>query len=205
VRVEFLILSVALAASTAAACREAPASISAQGEGVPPSPKKDPAASLKTLTLTHANTTKPVVGALIDATAEGLPPNRAVDLMWETVDGGWVVEDGYRFQGKQFKDSAKVLGRAQVGADGRLATHFTIPEDFGGVHAVTVSDAGVPLAQGGVEVTQTFEMHPAEGPIGTPIELRVTGLGWRTMESTWVVNWDNREVGYISATDTRGL
>ena len=31
------------------------------------------------------------------------------------------------------------------------------------------------------------------------IELRVTGFGWRTMESTWVVNWDNQEVGYVSA------
>ena len=30
------------------------------------------------------------------------------------------------------------------------------------------------------------------------------GLGWRTMESTWVVNWDNQEVGYVSATGTRG-
>ena len=53
-------------------------------------------------------------------------------------------------------------------------------------------------------MTQTFEMHPSEGPIGTLIELRVTGFGWRTMESTWVVNWDNRDVGYVSATDTRG-
>src|SRR5262249_31951345 len=60
------------------------------------------------------------------------------------------------------------------------------------------------LAQGGIEVTQTFELHPSEGPVGTPIELRVTGFGWRTMESTWVVNWDNQEVGYVSATDTRG-
>jgi hypothetical protein len=32
----------------------------------------------------------------------------------------------------------------------------------------------------------------------------VTGLGWRTMESTWVVNWDNQEIGWVSATDTRG-
>src|SRR4029079_4550063 len=63
---------------------------------------------------------------------------------------------------------------------------------------------GVLLAQGGIEVTQTFEVHPSEGPIGTPIELRVTGLGWRTMDSTWVVNWDNQEVGYVSAADTRG-
>ena len=92
----------------------------------------------------------------------------------------------------------------QTGADGRLAAHFTIPEDYGGVHEVIVSDNGVPLAQGGIEVSQTFEMSPAEGPIGTPIELRVKGLGWRTMESTWVINWDNQEVGWVSATDTHG-
>src|SRR5262249_36738913 len=34
--------------------------------------------------------------------------------------------------------------------------------------------------------------------------LKVTGLGWRTMESTWVVNWDNRELGFVSAAGTRG-
>jgi hypothetical protein len=196
-----------LAASiSAAACRGAvPASVQAQAETPSPStPKKEPTAGLKPLKLTHAKTPKPVVGSEIDAAAEGLPPNRTVDLLWETVDGGWVVEEGYRFRGKRFTESTKVLGRAQVGADGRLATHFTIPEDFGGVHSVTVAEAGKALAQGGVEVTQTFEMHPSEGPIGTLVELHATGFGWRTMDSTWVVNWDNQEVGYVSATDTRG-
>src|SRR5580765_6009854 len=188
----FLILnSAALAACIAtAACRGGSPAEAATG--------------LKTLTLTPAASARPVAGAEIDAVAAGLPPNRTVDLLWETVDGGWVVEDGYRFRGKRFTDSTKALGRAQVGADGRLAAHFTIPEDFGGVHAVTVADAGKPLAQGGIEVTQTFEMHPSEGPIGTLVELRVTGFGWRTMESTWVVNWANQQVGYVSATDTRG-
>jgi hypothetical protein len=190
---------------TAAACRAAgPASVHAQGEGSQSAPKKEPAAGLKTLRLTHAKNAKPVVGTEIDAAADGLPPDRTVDLIWETVEGGWVVEGGYRFGGKRFTDSTKVLGRAQVDAAGRLAAHFTIPEDFGGVHAVTVADAGRPVAQGGIEVTQTFEMHPSEGPIGTIVELRVTGFGWRTMESTWVVNWDNRDVGYVSATGTRG-
>jgi hypothetical protein len=145
-----------------------------------------------------------VAGARIEAVAVGLPPNRTVDLMWETVDGGWVVEDGYRFKGKRFTDSSKVLGRAHVDAGGRLETHFNVPEDFGGMHAVTVTEAGRPLAQGAIEVTQTFDVHPSEGPIGTLVELRVTGFGWRTMESTWVVNWDNQEVGYVSATDSRG-
>jgi hypothetical protein len=200
-----VIAAALVASATAAACHGAvPASVRADEEGARSAPKSASAGSLKTLKLTRANTAKPIVGAEIDATADGLPPNRTVDLIWETVDGGWVVEDGYRFRGKRFTDSAKRLGQTQVGAHGRLATRFTIPEDFGGVHAVTVSDAGVPLAQGGLDVTQTFEMHPSEGPIGTPIELRVTGFGWRTMESTWVVNWDNQEVGYVSATDTRG-
>src|SRR5438128_12430642 len=47
-------------------------------------------------------------------------------------------------------------------------------------------------------------MTPGSGPAGTQIELKVTGLGWRTMESTWVVNWDNQELGFVSAAATRG-
>src|SRR5262245_50073263 len=47
-------------------------------------------------------------------------------------------------------------------------------------------------------------MRPTSGPVGTPIELKVNGLGWRTMESTWVVNWDNHAVGFVSAAATRG-
>ena len=53
-------------------------------------------------------------------------------------------------------------------------------------------------------MSQTFEMYPTEGPVGTPIEVRVKGLGWRTLDSTWVVNWDNQEVGWVSASRTRG-
>jgi hypothetical protein len=156
------------------------------------------------LTLSYPDGVKPVVGIDAHATAEGLPPHRTVDLVWETVSGGWVVENGYRFRGKKFTRSTIPLGRAEVTSDGRLAAHFPIPEDYGGVHSVIVSDAGVPLAQGGVEVSQTFEMFPAEGPVGTVIEIRAKGLGWRTMESTWVVNWDNQQVGWVSATSTRG-
>jgi len=187
------VMAALVAAITASACRAAvPASARTQSD--------DP----KPLKLTPIKPGKPVVGSEIEAAAEGLPPNRTVDVIWETVKGGWVVEDGYKFRGKKFTDTTTVLTHAQVSSDGRLQTRFSVPEDFGGVHSVIVADAGRPLAQGGIEVTQTFEMHPSEGPVGTLIELRVTGFGWRTMESTWVVNWDNHDVGYVSATDTRG-
>ncbi len=145
-----------------------------------------------------------MAGVEVEASAEGLPPNKTVDLVWGTVNGGWVVEDYYRFRGKKFTNATQVLTNAKVGADGRVSVRFKVPEDYGGVHEVFVSENGVTLAQGGIDVGQTFEMHPTEGPVGTPIEIRVKGLGWRTMESTWVVNWDNHEVGWVSATDTRG-
>ena len=168
-----------------------------------PQTEKKPA-PLQVLRLTHQGSDKVVVGTEIDAIAEGLPPGRKVELLWKTVKGGWIVEDYYHFRGKRFTESSTSLASAETDDNGRVFAHFTIPEDYGGVHEVVVSDNGVPLAQGGVEVSQTFEMHPAEGPVGTPIELRVHGLGWRTMESTWVINWDNQEIGWVSATDTHG-
>ena len=158
----------------------------------------------RSLTLTYDRTAKPVAGTTVEVSAEGLPANQRVDVLWGTVDGGWVVEDYFRFEGKRFTETTRPLGQAVVDGAGRLETRFTIPEDYGGVHEVFVVADGVRLAQGGIEMGQTFEMSPAEGPIGTMIELRVTGLGWRTMESTWVVNWDNQAVGWVSAASTRG-
>jgi hypothetical protein len=169
-----------------------------------PAAEKKPTPPLQAVRLTHPGADKVVVGTGIDAIADGLPPGRRVDLLWKTVNGGWVIEDYFHFRGKKFTETSHSLGKAETDDNGRLFAHFTIPEDYGGVHELVVFDNGTPIAQGGVEVSQTFEIHPTEGPVGTPIEVRVHGLGWRTMESTWVINWDNQEAGWISATDTHG-
>jgi hypothetical protein len=155
----------------------------------------------QTLKLTHGATT---VGAEVHASASNLPAGKSVELTWKTVTGGWVIEDYYHFRGKKYTDSASSLGRFTVDASGHLDARFTIPEDYGGVHDVIALVDGQPVAQNGIEVTQSFEMNPASGPVGTPIELTVKGLGWRTMESTWVVNWDNNLVGFVSAAGTKG-
>jgi hypothetical protein len=159
------------------------------------------ASDVKTLTLTYKT---PTVGAEVLVTATGLPAGKTVDLTWGTVTGGWVVEDYYRFLGKKYSESTTSLGRFMIDQDGRLNASFTIPEDYGGVHEVIALVDGKPVAQNGIEVTQSFELTPTSGPLGTPIELRVKGLGWRTMESTWVVNWDNNLVGFVSAAGTKG-
>lgn len=154
------------------------------------------------LTLTYD---KPaVVGAPVTAVATGLPAGKTVDLQWATVNGGWVIEDYYHFRGKKYDEATVSLGRFTVDAGGRLDARFTIPDDFGGVHDVLAMIDGRSVAQNGIEVTQSFEMSPRSGPVGTPIEIRVTGLGWRTMESTWVVNWDNNLLGFVSAASSKG-
>lgn len=145
-----------------------------------------------------------VVGTVALATANGLPAGKTIDLEWGTVTGGWVVEDYYHFRGKKYSETTTSLGRFPVDASGRVSARFVVPEDYGGVHEVIARVDGKAVAQSAVNVTQTFALTPASGPVGTPIALKVTGLGWRTMESTWVVNWDNQELGFVSAAGTRG-
>jgi hypothetical protein len=159
------------------------------------------AAPVQTLHLTYD---RAIVGSEVRAVATGLPPGTTVALSWGTVKGGWVIEDYYHFRGKKYEPSTRPLGRFTVDAAGRLSATFTIPEDFGGVHDVVATINEDVVAQNGIEVTQSFQLSPSSGPVGTPIELRVTGLGWRTMESTWVVNWDNNLVGFVSAASSHG-
>ena len=173
------------------------------------SPRVDPsesrsASDRQVVTLDLAYDKPAVVGASAHATASGLPSGKTVDLTWGTVTGGWVIEDYYHFRGKKYAESTTSLGRYQIDANGRLSAQFTIPEDYGGVHEVIALIDGKPAAQNAIDLTQSFTIAPTSGPIGTPIELKVTGLGWRTMESTWVVNWDNQELGFVSAASSRG-
>jgi hypothetical protein len=167
-------------------------------------PAATPVSSQKLATLDLVYDQPAIVGASAQATATGLPAGKTVDLTWGTVTGGWVIEDYYHFRGKKYSETTTSLGQFPVDSSGRLQARFTIPEDYGGVHEVIALIDGKPVAQNGINVTQTFVLTPTSGPVGTPIELKVTGLGWRTMESTWVVNWDNQELGFVSAAGTRG-
>src|SRR5579862_1094127 len=163
-----------------------------------------PSSAPKSASLELAYDKPAVVGAGVRASAAGLPPGKMVDLTWGTVTGGWVVQDYYQFRGKKYSETSSKLGAFSVDSNGRLDASFRIPEDYGGVHEVIALIDGKAVAQNGINVTQSFELAPASGPVGTPIELKVKGLGWRTMESSWVVNWDNSNAGFVSAASSRG-
>ncbi len=192
-----------LATALAVACAAcSPSDRSPSGE---PIADAAPASASEGYALLDLEYAKPaVVGASVRASASGLMPGKRVEVQWGTVSGGWVIEDYYHFRGKKYSETTTQLGEFTVDATGRLDARFVIPEDYGGVHEVTALVDGKPVAQNGINVTQTFELSPTSGPVGTPLELKITGLGWRTMESTWVVNWDNQELGFTTAAGTRG-
>ena len=193
----FVSISIGFAAALAA-CSRPSTSLTQEVAAAPAAP----AGGFVSLNLTHDD--PPVVGSAVHVTATGLPASKTAELSWGTVTGGWVIEDYYHFRGKKYSETTTSLGRFPIDTSGRLDAHFVVPEDYGGVHEVIALVDGKPVAQGGVNVSQTFTLSPTSGPIGTPIELKVTGLGWRTMESTWVVNWDNQELGFVTAASTRG-
>ena len=193
----FFYTSIGLAVAGAACSRPSP-SLSQSVAAAPAAP----AGGYLSLNITHDDPA--VVGSSVHVAAAGLPASKTVDLSWGTVSGGWVIEDYYHFRGKKYSETTTSLGRFPTDASGRLDARFVIPEDYGGVHEVIALVDSKPVAQGGVNVSQTFTLSPTSGPAGTPIEMKVTGLGWRTMESTWVVNWDNQELGFVTAAGTRG-
>ena len=54
---------------------------------------------------------RPVVGAEVQVSLDGLTPGKTVDLMWSTVKGGWVIEDYYYFRGKKYEPLQTRLGQ----------------------------------------------------------------------------------------------
>jgi hypothetical protein len=199
---KFFLTAVFLAAALAGCSRTDAESTDAAAAAPAAASASQSQSSIQTLQLTYD---KPaVVGRDVRVGASGLPAGKSVELIWSTATGGWVIEDYYHFRGKKYTESTMSLGEFPVDASGKLDARFSIPEDYGGVHDIIAMVDGTRVGQNGIEVTQSFEMSPKSGPVGTPIELKVKGLGWRTMESTWVVNWDNNLVGFISAASSKG-
>src|SRR4030095_11585683 len=145
------------------------------------------ASSQKVVTLDLTYDQPAVVGASAQATLSGLPSGKTVDLSWGTVTGGWEIENYYYFRGKKYSETTTSLGKYQIDANGRLSAPFIIPEDYGGVHEVIALIDGQPVAQNAINLTPSFSITPTSGPVGTAIELKVAGLGRRTMAITWVV------------------
>ena len=51
-----------------------------------------------------------------------------------------MIEDYFHFRGKKFTETSRPIAHAETDDNGRLFARFKIPEDYGGVHEVIVSE-----------------------------------------------------------------
>jgi hypothetical protein len=144
------------------------------------------------------------VGTRVTLTGRGLPPNAAIDVLWETVQAEW-LQDPPLFKGIGVREVRYRIAGVTTGPDGRFSATLKVPEEYGGVHDIYLAQDGRVLTKAGFRTLPLVTMTPASGRIGTPIRLKLTGFNPAHQLETWYfVMYDNKLVGYITALRTNG-
>jgi hypothetical protein len=109
------------------------------------------------------------------------------------------------YKQRVFSEKRISLGQLTANASGSFAGTFSVPEDFGQVHEIHAVVDGQDVARGGFQVLMAATATPLSGPIGTPIQLRVTGLNTNLFSgSTLALRYDNAYTGLLTAATTGG-
>lgn len=187
------------------------------GEGVPPrdgaivmeQPSQPPAVAetdWRTYTATlRATPYQVAVGDTVELTGAGYSPGAKVELVWHSAEGRYEIEGFSEFVGQRYEATSAVLASIVADDRGEVQARFAVPLDFGGPHDIRGRVDGEEVSQAGVMVVPTWSMTPTEGPIGTPVELKVTGIDIRTTLNTWHLLWDNHYFGLMTGVTTKGV
>jgi hypothetical protein len=168
-----------------------------------------PTASPAPLKLEGKFSTTPTHGPLgspFTATATGMSPNTDYTVVWTTVVGSWkLANDDTQFMGRQFKPAEQVLARTKTDAQGNFQLSSAVPdEDFGFQHDIQVKRGDEIHNKAGFDVDTQASISPKSGPPGTPITIDISGIGWRSLEASWRLSYDNSYTGWMSAVTTKG-
>lgn len=144
-----------------------------------------------------------IVGTEVVATMTDLAPGATVEVVWMSAAADWNVADG-RFLGVTAEETRTVVATATVAADGTASATFVVPEDFGYVHNVFVEAGGEQVARNAFVVAPHLTIEPTSGPVGTPITVRMTGVGYRFWEIAWHLLYDGAHAGMLTAITSQG-
>jgi hypothetical protein len=144
------------------------------------------------------------IGTPLSVTGEGFPAEQDLMLVWRTVKGRWNVTIA-EYHGREYAPTAYRVATIRSDKAGRISANFIAPEDFGFLHDIVVQQGDRLLMQTAFHIDMTAKIvGPTSGPIGTPIEMEVQGIGWRELEGSWVLLYDNKYTGFISTVTTGG-
>jgi hypothetical protein len=142
-------------------------------------------------------------GTPLMVSGEGFAPNQEFALVWRTVRGSWKVTSAEYF-GRDFASVAYRIASVKSDASGRIAATFAAPEDFGFVHDIVLQQGARLLTQTAFNLDMTVKLAADSGPLGSPIAVEVQGIGWRELEDSWLLLYDNKFTGFMSVVTTGG-
>jgi hypothetical protein len=162
---------------------------------VQPIPKTEVQVAGAALALTP---TQGPVGTRALLRGEGFAAGARLRIVWETSVGSRVSDSG-------FAPREDEIGQVTAGRDGRIESPVTIPDDIGGLHRVALrSDDGLLARAFFVVETSVVSITPASGPAGTPVTIRLKGVGWTEYDNIYVATYDNAYMGYACGFNSQG-
>ncbi len=143
------------------------------------------------------------VGTPIAVSGEGLPAEQEFQLVWTTVTGKWKTTIA-EYLGREYDPIAYRIATVKSDKAGRIAYSFNAPEDFGFGHDIVLQQGGRLLTKNAFSIDMTVKLLAESGPLGTMIPVEVQGIGWRYLEGSYVLVYDNKYTGFISTVTTHG-
>jgi hypothetical protein len=143
------------------------------------------------------------VGTPVTLTGQGLPPEQEIQLVWNTVTGSWKVGDG-EYHGRSFDPIAYRIAAVKSDKSGAFTATFVAPDDFGFTHDIVAQQGNRLLTQTAFIIDMTVRLVSSSGPVGAPIEVEATGIGWRELQASWMLLYDNKYTGWLSSITTHG-
>jgi hypothetical protein len=142
-------------------------------------------------------------GTPLTIRAEGLPGGQEFELVWRTVKGSWKVSDA-EYHGRDYIPVAYRIATLRTDQAGRASASFVAPEDYGFMHDIVLQQGARLFIQAGFNLDMTVKIAPESGPVGTPITVEVKGIGWRHLQNSYVLLYDNSFTGWMSTVTTSG-
>ena len=132
------------------------------------------------------------------AHARGLPANASVELAYTEMSGSRVTAAGFQATTVPFKT-------VTADANGAFDVPFPIPDVLGGQHRLEAKVDGKVVATAHFTIQPVgLPLKPAEGPVGTAVQLHVKGIGWTQTNNIFAVVIDNTFYGYACGFSTNG-
>ncbi|MFC7134700.1 MULTISPECIES: hypothetical protein [Salinibaculum] len=145
------------------------------------------------------------VGDTLVLKGRNFPPNERFEIQWESVQGRWGVLQAHEIVGPQFRPRTDTIATVEADAAGKFDEEWTIPEDYGGTHQLSVTDGdGQSIADAEFEIRPWFELEQTTAEMGESFTLRGYGLGPDVMKNNYQVSWDNGYVGFVTGVQNRG-